>query len=71
MESPMAPESTAPGVPVASPCVGICCIGSDGLCFGCFRTRAELSAWSRATEAEKREILGRCQARQQQQAAAR
>ena len=64
-------ESTMATAPVPSPCVGICCIGSDGLCFGCFRTRAELSAWSKATEAEKREVLGRCQARQQQQAAAR
>lgn len=67
----MTPESTRASPPVPSPCVGICCIGSDGLCFGCYRTRAELSAWVTATEAEKREILGRCQARQQQQAAAR
>lgn len=60
--------TTHPGAPeaaVPSPCVGICCIGSDGLCFGCFRNRAELSAWGKATEAEKREILARCQARQQ------
>ena len=64
-------ESNLPDAPVPSPCVGICCIGSDGLCFGCFRTRAELSAWGTATEPEKREILGRCQVRQQQQAAAR
>ena len=64
-------ESKLPDAPVPSPCVGICCLGSDGLCFGCFRTRAELSAWGTATEPEKREILGRCQVRQQQQAAAR
>ena len=38
-------ESNLPDAPVPSPCVGICCIGGDGLCFGCFRTRAELSAW--------------------------
>ena len=64
-------ESNLSDAPVPSPCVGICCIGGDGLCFGCFRTRAELSAWGTATEPEKREILGRCQVRQQQQAAAR
>ena len=63
-------ESNLPDAPVPSPCVGICCIGGDGLCFGCFRTRAELSAWGTATEPEKREILGRCQVRQQQQASA-
>ncbi len=67
----MSNESTPPDAPVASPCVGICCIGSDGLCFGCLRTRAELSAWGTATPTEKREILGRCQVRQQQQAAPR
>ena len=62
-------ESNLPDAPVPSPCVGICCIGADGLCFGCFRTRAELSGWPRASEAEKREIVGRCRMRQQQGAA--
>ncbi len=60
-------EHTAP---VSSPCVGICCIGYDGLCFGCYRNRAELSAWGTASEAEKRAILIRCQERLQQQALA-
>lgn len=60
----MNPESPLPNAPVPSPCVGICCIGSDGLCFGCFRTRAELSAWGKASEAEKIEILARCRDRQ-------
>jgi predicted Fe-S protein YdhL (DUF1289 family) len=63
----MPPDSTLTTPPVPSPCVGICCIGADGLCFGCFRTRAELSAWGKATEGEKLEILARCRARQQQQ----
>jgi len=62
---PMPADSPPADLPVPSPCVGICCIGADGLCFGCFRTRAELSAWGTASEAEKREILARCQARQQ------
>ncbi|MEO8445234.1 MAG: DUF1289 domain-containing protein [Gammaproteobacteria bacterium] len=57
-------DSNAPGAPVPSPCVGICCIDSDGLCFGCYRTRAELSAWPRASDSEKREILERCRSRQ-------
>ena len=51
-------------VPIASPCVGICCIGADGLCFGCYRNRAELSTWRTASESEKREILVQCQLRQ-------
>ncbi len=62
-ESRMSLENNDRGLPVPSPCVGICCIGSDGLCFGCYRTRAELSAWSTASEGEKRAILARCQER--------
>jgi predicted Fe-S protein YdhL (DUF1289 family) len=46
--------------------VGICCIGADGLCFGCYRSRPELSAWARASNAEKREILARCDARRRE-----
>ncbi len=49
---------------IASPCVGICCIGADGLCFGCYRNRAELSAWGTASDTEKRKILVQCQLRQ-------
>ncbi len=56
--------SSEPTTPIASPCVGICCIGADGLCFGCFRNRAELSAWRTASESEKREILVQCRLRQ-------
>ncbi|MBN8281417.1 MAG: DUF1289 domain-containing protein [Gammaproteobacteria bacterium] len=55
-----------PDAPVPSPCVGICCIGADGLCFGCYRSRPELSAWARASNAEKREILARCDARRRE-----
>ncbi|MDH4022303.1 MAG: DUF1289 domain-containing protein [Gammaproteobacteria bacterium] len=39
-------------------------MGADGLCFGCFRTRAELTAWSTATDSEKRDIIARSRARQ-------
>lgn len=66
----MTDSSHEPPAPIPSPCVGICCIGYDGLCFGCYRNRAELSAWGTASEAEKREILVRCRERLQQQALA-
>jgi len=66
----MSDTNQEPLAPVASPCVGICCIGYDGLCFGCYRNRAELSAWGAASDAEKREILARCRERLQQQSAA-
>ena len=43
-----------------SPCVGICIVGGDGYCIGCFRTREELKDWWTATPGEKRAILELC-----------
>ncbi|MBI4756798.1 MAG: DUF1289 domain-containing protein [Betaproteobacteria bacterium] len=46
--------------PPASPCVKVCRINPDnGLCCGCLRTVDEISAWSGASAAQKRAILGR------------
>lgn len=43
-----------------SPCKSICRIDERfGWCIGCKRTRAEIKAWSTASEAEKRDILAR------------
>jgi predicted Fe-S protein YdhL (DUF1289 family) len=44
-------------VPVASPCVDICRLDAQGLCVGCRRTIDEITEWSRASEARRREIL--------------
>lgn len=60
MTDPAAPPETDP----PSPCVGICIIGSDGFCIGCFRSRADVQEWWIATPAEKRAILARCAERQ-------
>lgn len=43
--------------PVASPCVDICRLDAQGLCIGCRRTIGEISEWSRASEARRREIV--------------
>jgi len=43
------------GVP--SPCIDICRLDSQGLCIGCRRTIDEITEWSRASEARRREIL--------------
>lgn len=43
------------GVP--SPCIDICRLDRQGLCIGCHRTIDEISEWSRASEARRREIL--------------
>jgi len=44
--------------PIASPCVKICVVdGESGLCLGCCRTLAEIAAWTRFSDAERREIM--------------
>jgi prolyl-tRNA editing enzyme YbaK/EbsC (Cys-tRNA(Pro) deacylase)/predicted Fe-S protein YdhL (DUF1289 family) len=47
------------GASIASPCISVCRIQAEsGLCEGCFRTIPEITAWSRADEADKRHIWG-------------
>jgi predicted Fe-S protein YdhL (DUF1289 family) len=41
----------------SSPCIGVCRLGSDGLCEGCLRTGAEIAAWGSLTETERRRIM--------------
>jgi len=42
---------------ISSPCVGICGLGADGLCDGCFRTGDEISRWMAMSETERRRIM--------------
>jgi hypothetical protein len=42
---------------VPSPCIDICRLDARGLCIGCRRTIEEITEWSRASEARRREIL--------------
>lgn len=47
--------------PVPSPCLSVCRMdlanaAGDALCAGCFRTIAEIAAWSRLDEAGKRRV---------------
>lgn len=56
------PQQAAAGAPaeqaaVQSPCIDICRLDSAGLCIGCRRTIGEISEWSRATDARRREIV--------------
>ena len=49
---------TAADVP--SPCISICRMSATtGLCEGCFRTRDEIAAWSRADDGGKRALWSR------------
>lgn len=50
----------------ASPCIGICKLDDAGaLCIGCQRSPAEIGAWPRADEDERRQILERVAARRE------
>ncbi|HKW54579.1 MAG TPA: DUF1289 domain-containing protein [Stellaceae bacterium] len=47
-----------------SPCTAVCVLDSDsGYCRGCFRTLAEIAAWSSLARADKQRILGELPAR--------
>jgi predicted Fe-S protein YdhL (DUF1289 family) len=44
--------------PIISPCVKVCVIdAASGLCAGCGRSLAEIAAWTRLSDAERRAIM--------------
>lgn len=42
---------------VASPCIGVCLVGIDRTCQGCFRTLDEIGRWSTTSDRDKQFIL--------------
>lgn len=40
-----------------SPCVGNCCLDTNDICLGCFRSLAEITGWGQASDAERLKIL--------------
>ena len=43
---------------LASPCISVCQMDpADGVCLGCHRTRAEITAWGSMGEAEQFKLL--------------
>ena len=50
-----------------SPCINVCQLDArTGLCRGCYRTLDEISAWSRADEAQRQKIVTISAQRQRQ-----
>ena len=50
-----------------SPCLGICLMDPrTRMCRGCLRTVEEIAAWDNASNAEKRAILARLEARRRE-----
>lgn len=49
---------------IESPCIKVCAIDpASERCTGCGRTLAEIAAWSRLTDAERRRIMADLPAR--------
>jgi len=44
-------------LPILSPCIGICHLGSDGRCEGCLRSGDEIARWAAMGEAERRRLM--------------
>jgi len=53
----------------ASPCVGVCVLGDDGLCDGCWRTLDEIAGWGGASPDTRRAINAALPARRAARAA--
>lgn len=55
-----------------SPCISVCTMEfSSGLCRGCLRTLDEIADWSTMSDADKRAVWARIEARANVQGAAR
>lgn len=48
---------------IASPCISICALDENDVCVGCYRSAAEITRWSQADNAERRQILASAQTR--------
>lgn len=46
-----------------SPCVGVCKYNKQGLCKGCYRSKAEIKAYKKMAAAERRALHERMLAR--------
>jgi len=52
--------------PIESPCNDVCTLDEQtGWCLGCYRTLAEIGAWSSLAEADKRSVIERAAERRE------
>lgn len=49
-------KSAQPKV-ILTPCIGVCCVGMDDVCEGCFRTLDEIARWGSMDDAERARIM--------------
>ncbi len=50
-------DPPTPRKAVLSPCIGVCELGSDGLCEGCHRTANEIAAWSTLSDPARLDLM--------------
>jgi uncharacterized protein len=54
---------------IASPCIRECCLDQDNICLGCHRSLREICDWSDSSDAERLDILARCDQRRERKRA--
>ena len=60
----MAVRAQAKAEKLPSPCISVCTMNlANGLCRGCLRTLDEIADWSTMSDADKRAVWGRIEAR--------
>lgn len=47
--------------PVQSPCIENCCLNSDNVCVGCFRSLAEIAQWLQMDDKMRLAVLGKAE----------
>lgn len=48
---------------VESPCIRLCTLDDQDVCIGCFRSMAEICAWSTASNNQRQQVLIACEMR--------
>lgn len=56
---------------IESPCDRNCCLDTDDVCMGCFRSVDEITGWEAASDEERKEILKRTEMRKEAKRAER
>ena len=49
-----------------SPCINLCTLDENDVCRGCFRSRAEIGAWSTLSATEQWQVIERSEQRRLQ-----
>jgi len=49
----------------STPCIRRCCLDADDTCIGCFRTLEEILGWRSLSEAQKKQVMAECKAREE------